>query len=260
MYTYKRVIRCRHMMEVEVYNSIKKVGKNYGGRKTTRKLSAKKQRIANQLRAVRHWEQLIDCNFDEQDYFCRFSAPFGTFCDEQQFMRHIGNWFKRIKRQTDKLGITFKYIGFRECGKLGKNWHLHIILSADVVPIAMKCWYYPNGGINLTPLWQNRNYEKLAQYIRKDLTEKKIDGTDDGLSHGGKRMMASRNLARPEISVTRCSRREVRRLERGEWIEPPQGFYLDKDEITEEISDITGAAYYFKYRSLAFPAMKNRRF
>ena len=92
------------------------------------------------------------------------------------------------------------------------------------------------------------------------MTEKKIDGTDDGLSHGGKRMMASRNLTRPEISVTRCSRREVRRLERGEWIEPPQGFYLDKDETTKEISDITGAAYYFKYRSLAFPAMKNRRF
>lgn len=260
MFTYKKVIRCRSMVEVEIYNSIRQIGKNYGGRRTNKRLSPKKQRIANQIRAIRKWEQVIDVNFDERDFFCRFSAPYGTFDSEDKFIRHVQNFFKRVKRRADKLGLEFKYIGFRECGKRGKNWHMHIILGADIVPIAMECWYYKDGGINLTPLYSNHSYEKLAQYIRKDLTEKKIDGTDDGLSLGGKRMMASRNLARPEVSVHKCSRREVRRLERGEWIDPPPGFYLDKDEMTKDISDVTGAAYYFKYRAFAFPMMKKGRF
>lgn len=256
MFTYKRVIRCRNMVEVEIYNSIKQVGKNYGGRGVNKKLSPKKQRAANELRTIRKWEQVIDMNFDEGDYFCRFSAPYGTFCDEKSFVKHVQNFFSRIKRRADKLGLVFKYIGFRECGKRGKNWHLHIILSAEIAAIAKDCWYYRNGGMNFSPLYADHSYEKLAAYIRKDVSKAEEKTEDDGLTLGGKRMMASRNLARPKVTVKKCSRREIRRLERGEYTEPPKGFYLVKDELSVNISDVTGASYYFKYRSFAFPKMK----
>lgn len=260
MFTYKRVIRCRNMVEVEIYNSIREVGKSYGGRGVSKTLSRAKQKIANQIRTTRKWEQIIDCNFDENDYFCRFSAPYGTFDDEKKFMNHIRNFFDRIKRRADKQGLAFKYIGFRECGKRGKNWHLHIILSAPIAAIAKECWYYRNGGMNFTPLYCDHSYEKLAQYIRKDITaEKKDDGADDGLSLGGKRMMASRNLSRPVVTVKKCSRRELRKLERGEYMEPPKGFYLSKDELSMSISDVTGAAYYFKFRALDAFRMANNR-
>lgn len=256
MFTYKRVIRCRNLVEVEYYNSIKQVGKNYGGRGVNKKLSPKKQKAANELRTIRKWEQVIDMNFDEGDYFCRFSAPYGTFCDEKAFVKHVQNFFSRIKRRADKLGLAFKYIGFRECGKRGKNWHLHIIFSAEIAAIAKDCWYYRNGGMNFSPLYADHSYEKLAAYIRKDVSKAEEKTEDDGLSLGGKRMMASRNLARPEVTVKKCSRREIRRLERGEYTEPPKGFYLVKDELSVNISDVTGASYYFKYRSFAFPTMK----
>lgn len=239
MITYKRIIRCRHMVEVEIYKSIREVGKNYGGRGVNKKLSPQKQRIANEIRTTRKWEQIIDCNFCEEDFFCRFSAPYGTFCEEKDFRREVNNFFKRVKRRCVRQNIALKYIGFIECGKSGKNWHMHVILSKEVTAIARACWHFANGGINLAPLWQNHSYEKLADYIHKDVA-------------GTKRMMASRNLERPVVEVRKCSRRELRKIERGEYIEPPEGFYLVKDDPLRNINDITGASYYFKYMAVAF--------
>ena len=245
MFTYKRTIICPHSVEVEVYNSIRKVGKQYGGRSVNRSLSPARQKAANQIRTTRKWERIIDCNFCEDDFFCRFSAPFGTFCDEESFMREVRNFFERIKRQCKKRGLVFKYIGFRECGKLGKNWHMHIILSAEVAKIAKSTWHYKNGGINFSPLWDNHSYEKLASYIRKDITD-----SDSEQYPAKKRMMASRNLERPEVKVKPCSRREIRRLEKGKEPEPPKGFSLVRDESVCTVNDWTGANYYFKFRRL----------
>lgn len=247
MHTYQRIIKTPHSVEIEFYKSIREIGKNYGGRGVNKSLSPQKQKDANIIRTILKWERVISCNFCERDYFCRFSAPFGTFDDEEKFMKHVNNWFKRIKRRCDKLGIEFKYIGFRECGKLGKNWHLHIILSREVWKIASKCWYYKNGGMNFEPLYANHEYKKLADYIRKDVS-------------GQKRMMASRNLKRPDVSVKKATRKQIRKLENGEYIEPPKGYYLVKDELITHINDITGANWYFKFRPLAFRNEKNRIF
>lgn len=247
MYTYKRTIRTPNSIEVEYYKSIKKVGKYYGGRKSNRGKSSAKQREANKVRNVLKWERMIDCNFCEKDFFCRFSAPFGTFCDEKAFMKHVNNWFRRIKRRCAKQGVEFKYIGFRECGALGKNWHLHIVLSREVTEIARECWEFQNGGVNLSPLYSNHEYKKLAEYIQKDIK-------------GEKRMMASRNLLKPEIEVKPAKVREVRRLERGEMVEAPKGWYMVKDDAQLTVSDVTGASWYFKFRPLAFRNDKNRRF
>ena len=41
------------MVEVEIYKSIREVGKNYGGRGVNKKLSPQKQRIANEIRTTR---------------------------------------------------------------------------------------------------------------------------------------------------------------------------------------------------------------
>lgn len=244
MYTYKRVIKTPHSIEIEYYRSFKKVGKYYGGRGVNRNLSSEKQRAANRVRNKMKWDRLIDCNFDDNDYFCRFSAPFGTFCDEEVFMRYVTNWFKRIKRRCAARGLIFKYIGFRECGKLGKNWHLHIILSEAVAKIARECWEFKNGGVNLTPLYANHQYEALARYIQKDIA-------------GSKRMMASRNLTKPVVDVRPASRMEIRKLERGEFIEPPQGWYLSKDELIHQISDVTGASWYLRYRPTIYRGKKS---
>lgn len=235
MYTYKRIVKCPNSIEIEYYHTIRKPGKKYGGRGVNRSLTPAKQKIANEKRTTRKWERIIDCNFDSTGWFCRFSAPFGTFDSEERFLRETGNFFDRIKRRCRKKNIEFKYIGFRECGKLGKNWHMHIILSAEVMKIAKECWYYKDGGMNFTPLYNNGNYEKLADYIHKDVS-------------GDKRMMSSRNLKRPEVDVRPATGKEIRRLENGQIIDPPKGYYFCKDDFASYINDITGASFYFKFK------------
>lgn len=237
MYTYKRIIKCPNSIEIEVYHTIRKPGKNYGGRGVNRNLSTEKQKIANKKRTTKKWERLIDCNFNDKGWFCRFSAPFGIFDSEEKLMREFRNFSERIKRRCKKEKIQFKYLGFRECGKLGKNWHLHIVLSNEVMKIAKECWKFKNGGMNFTPLYEYGNFEKLADYIHKDVC-------------GKKRIMASRNLKRPEISVCRASKKEIKQLEQGEILEPPQGYYLSKDDFEYYINDITGASFYFKFKPL----------
>lgn len=243
MYIYKRIIKCPHTVEVEYYSSIRKVGKNYGGRGVNRNLTPAKQKAANEIRAVKNYMRVIDCNFCERDWFCRFSAPFGTFCDETEFMKHVRNFFERIKRRAAKEGVAFKYIGFRECGKLGKNWHMHIILSDEIVKIAKDCWYFKDGGMNFEPLYASHSYERLAAYIRKDIS-------------GQKRMMTSRNLSRPQVEVKRCSRKELRQLEKGDKPTAPDGFVYDEDESYCLMSDVTGCSWYLKYRAAEVRAFR----
>lgn len=103
--------------------------------------------------------------------------------------------------QTKKQGKgRLKYIGFIECGKSGKNWHIHIIISKEDRELLFEQWPYESGQ-NFTPLYKNENFKKLAEYITKDLTGK------EDVDAAQKRMMTSRNLTKPE-SVTRKAKEE----------------------------------------------------
>lgn len=246
MYPYKRVITTPSAIEIEYYWSIRPVGKKFAGRGINKNLSPEKQKKANQIRTMKKWTRIIDCNFCSDDYWCRFSAPFGTFTNEQYFRKEVSNWIKRIKRRCDKQNIELKYIGFIECGKLGKNWHIHIILSKSVRQIAYDCWHYQDGGCNFTPLWHNGNYQALAKYIRKDITEPDAPEYETAK----KRMMASRNLTRPKETVKPATKKELKKLSRGNVVDAPKGYVYVEDEFEKYVSDVTGAKYYFKFRRI----------
>ena len=237
MKTYKRRIISGDIIEYEYYKSIKPIGKNYGGRLSKKSRTPEKLKKANQMRAIKNIQRLILCNYTPgEDWWCRFSAPFGTFTTEEDFRREVGNWLRRIKTRLKKDDIKLKYIAFIECGILGKNWHIHIILEDAVRKVAQECWNYKDG-MNFTPLYQRGNFEALADYIRKDVK-------------GKKRIMTSRNLQKPEIKVFEAKKRELRKLERGEMIKIPEGYYLLKDDPEYNLNDITGASWYFAFRKL----------
>lgn len=236
-YIYKRTITTPESIQIEYYSSIRKVGKYYGGRGINKNATKARQKIANEMRTIRKWQNIIECNFTDKDWFCRFSAPFGVFDSEEKFMKEFKNFRDRVKRRCKKKGVPFKYFGFRECGKLGKNWHMHIVISDEVRAIAQECWKYKDGGMNFTPLYQDCNYKKLAEYIHKDVS-------------GNKRMMSSRNLARPEVDVSPATQKEIRKLTKGAMIEAPKGYYYIEDEFEYYVNDITGAKWYFKFRRL----------
>nr|DAE90115.1 MAG TPA: hypothetical protein [Caudoviricetes sp.] len=76
---------------------------------------------------------------------------------------------------------------------------------------------------------------KLTLYIRKDVT-------------GTKRLKTSRNLIKPIVTVTEGKKREFKKLEKGEALQIPQGYYLVRDEMW--VNDFTGANYHFVFMQL----------
>lgn len=236
MFTYKRTIKSGPLTEIEYYKSFRKIGKNYGGRKINQSLTPEKQRTANMMRAIKNMQRLILCNFTSGDYFVRLSIPRAELTEEE-FEKIANKWKRKMRDAFRKMGKKFKYISFTECGKLGKNWHMHIIVEREALELVQKFWEYD--GINFTPLYQSGYYEKLAKYITKDVT-------------GEKRIRTARCLVKPEIEVEEAKKREIKKLERGEMIKIPEGCFLLKDDENYNFNLVTGASWYFAFLPLAY--------
>lgn len=233
MYKYKCEIQSGPLLEIKYYNSLRKRDKKKLSRSISRAVTSERMAQANRIRGEQNTQRLILTNFKQGDWWARFSAPYQNFTEEE-FEKIVSNFFKRIKYHAKKQGIEFKYIGFCECGKRGGNWHLHIVIEDCVKDIALKAWKFKNG-INLTPLYSEGNFSDLAKYIRKDVS-------------GTKRLKTSRNLKKPTVKVTEGKKREFKKLERGESIQIPEGYYLYKDE--KWVNDFTGASYHFEFLQL----------
>ncbi|WP_337565513.1 hypothetical protein [Ruminococcus sp.] len=233
MFTYKCEIQSGPMLEIKYYQSLRKRNKKNMSRSINRAITSEKMAQANRIRGEQHTQRLILANFKQGDWWVRFSAPYKNFTEEE-FEKIVSNFFKRIKYHAKKQGVQFKYIGFCECGKRGGNWHLHIIIEDCIKDIALKMWKWSNG-INLTPLYEDGNFADLAKYIRKDVT-------------GTKRLKTSRNLTKPTVTVIEGKKREFKKLEKGEALPIPQGYYLVRDDVW--VNDFTGANYHFVFMQL----------
>lgn len=234
MNIYKATITSGPMLEIKYYKSRRQRNKKNVTRGINRTLTPEKMALANKIRGEQNTQRLILCNFKKGDWWARFSAPYQNFT-EKEFEKQVSNFFKRVKYHAKKVGLKFKYIGYCECGKRGGNWHLHIIIEDCVKDIALQSWYWQNG-INLTPLYMDGNFQDLAKYIRKDAA-------------GTKRLKTSRNLIKPTVEVKENVKREYKKIERGEMIAIPQGYYFVKDSVFS-VNDVTGASYSFTFLQL----------
>lgn len=234
MNIYKAVIQSGPLLEIKYYKSFRERGLKHIARSVRQALSSVKQAQRNKIQGELNTQRLILCNFKKGDWWCRFSAPYQNFT-EDEIEKEWSNFRKRVIYHAKKAGIEFKYIGFCECGKRGGNWHLHIILEDCIKDIAVKCWNWDNG-INLTPLYLDGNFEDLAKYIRKDVT-------------GTKRLKTSRNLKKPDVKV-RSAKKEFKKVERtGAPVEIPEGYYQLKNDPFS-VNDFTGASYNFAFMQL----------
>lgn len=231
MYYYKRIINSGPLKEVEYIKSVRERNKRTVARNKKICKTSEQQKKANKIRAIKNTQRKIACNFSAGDAFARFSAPKHTFT-ESEFREEIRRFFDRIKYHAKKQGKKFKYIGYIECGKLGKNWHMHIILNRDIFKIAWKQWKWKNG-INDTPLYADGCFWDLAKYIHKDIA-------------GEKRLMTSRNLTKPDIKVYECRKKRFDRLGRGQVVDKvPNGYVFIKDDVP--VDDWLGCSYSFTY-------------
>lgn len=176
-------------------------------RKRKEKVTCPKQKKLNNKRARRYFAQLVKSNFDDGDLHVTLTynqkhLPATT----EEAEKELKNFLLRIRRKRKALGLdALKYIYVTETTKTGRVHH-HIIM---------------NGGLerdDVEKLWSKRKESMgYANADRLRADEEGLEAIAAYLSKdpkGRRRWCASRNLRKPEVSVsdTKTSKRKFYEL------------------------------------------------
>lgn len=211
---------------------------NYGapGKKREKREKASPEVIQKQNHAnrVRKIQRLILGNFKAGDWhivlkYKKEQRPE----DFTEAKKQLSEFFRKVRQELKKVGISFKYIGVTEMGKRGHALHHHIIVENICTPVNMlslirKHWIY--GHIALTDLYEEGAYKRLAEYIVKAETKDPKGKSTYTRSRG--------NLIEPEV--------ESKIMLRKSWPKEPKakkGYYIIADSVVSGENPVTGYPY-----------------
>lgn len=199
--------------------------------------AAKKKNRKNRARLI---QRLMLCNFKPGDLhvtlqYRKDDRP-ETFREGTDRLRAF---IRRLRKYYRERGYELKYIAVTERGKRRAVLHHHIIIgSIDenalfTLPAITACW---NGYVKTSVMYEDGNYEKLAEYLTKDEGKEECEGAS---------YMRSRNLKEPVV--------EKHVVLRKTWEaepEAPEGWYVDKDTLINGTNKYSGKPYqrYFMKR------------
>lgn len=178
-------------------------------------------------------QRLILANFHEGDWhlvlkYKKELRPESLAEAKKQVQKFLADMRKAYK----KAGYQFKYIYVTERGKQGACHH-HLIIEDIAEPdlntkkMVLKFWEY--GSKAFIPLYEDGEFENLAEYIVKKETKEDAEGCT---------YSRSRNLIVPE------PQREV--IHRKRWMrepKPEKGWYIVPDSLVNGENPVTGYPY-----------------
>lgn len=179
--------------------------------------TSEKQRRLNMERAKRHFVQLIDGNFTEQDI--HLTLTYAQAPTYERAQRDVKNFIRKLKRIREKRGLPdLMYAGTIEGNADGtrERIHVHMIMNGGVGREELE-EIWAKGYANADRLRVNENgLEQVARYIVKQQKNRK-------------KWFASRNLKQPKTrtSDSRCSNRRVKLI--------AQNFRAEAKEVMEKI-------------------------
>mgnify|MGYP006906804631 FL=1 len=235
MYVKKMYNLGKHKEIIEVHNFYPG---NYGapGKSREKKEKAsseviKKQNHANRVRKI---QRLILGNFKAGDWHIvlKYKKELRPE-DFKEAKDQLSNFFKKMRLDLKKHGISFKYIGVTEMGKKGNALHHHIIVENITDPVNMlqlirKYWEY--GHIALTDLYEEGAYQRLAEYIVKAETKDPEGKSSYKRSRG--------NLIEPQAESKIMLRKSWPKEPR-----PKKGYYIIADSVIQGENPVTGYPY-----------------
>jgi hypothetical protein len=208
---------------------------NYGApgrpRAPKRKRTPEDIERQNKTNREKRVQRLIIANFKEGDWhlilsYMKDKRP-GSFAEAKKQLQRFLDAMRRIYK---KAGYEFKYIYVTERGKQGACHH-HLIIEdipeLNTTRLVAKKWKY--GRPTFNPLYEEGEFESLAEYIVKKETKEEQEGCS---------YSRSRNLVMPE------PKREI--IHRKRWrSEPkaPRGWYVDKNSLINGENPVTGYPY-----------------
>lgn len=184
----------------------------------------------NQWRKERDIRRLLEVNFDEYDYWVTLTyRPGNRPPDMGQAKKQVQKFLRQMRDAYKSRGQPLKYIVVTEIGSRG-GIHHHLVLNRmeGGDKLVAKHWTY--GGANITLLYREGEYRKLANYIAKQ------PAGDNAVKE--KWYSRSRNLQKPKIEKQVMKRRTFSKE-----IHVPKGFYLDKESVYQGNNPVTGHPY-----------------
>lgn len=178
-------------------------GKRGGKKEETKETVAE----GNARRRKEHVYRILAANFSEGDSHVTLTYK-ETPEDEK---KEVAKFLRILRRECKKAGKELKYIYVTEKGKKGKIHH-HIVMNVTDTALIRRTW--TAGGVKISPLYPDKDYEQLADYLLKQ-------------GEAGKnRYHGSRNLEipQPEVEV-------IKSITWKEEPVPEKGYWIPKDSI-----------------------------
>ena len=216
----------------EVKEIQKYIPGNYGApgcaRERKRKRTPAEIKAQNERNKRRRVQRLIMANFGEGDLHVTLTYRKEERPETAEMANALrAKFLSELRKGFKKAGVELKYIGVTETGSRGAVHH-HIVINnpegLDVTKLIQRSWKH--GQTYYSPLYEDGEYEQLADYLLK------------GESDKGASYTRSRNLKIPE------PKRELVLSKR--WKDPPtvpKGWEIIKETVFNGTNPVTGYPY-----------------
>lgn len=187
----------------------------------------------NERNKVKRVQRLIIMNFKEGDWHLTLTYKKDARPDTlKEAKERVRKFLGKMRAAYKKAGYPFKYICVTERGEKGACHH-HLVIEDIAGPglntKEMVMRYWTQGMRTFSPLYEDGEFEDLAEYLTKK--ETKEEGAGCSYTH-------SRNLIMPKPKRERIHRKTWRRDPR-----PKKGYYIVKDHVINGINPVTGYPY-----------------
>lgn len=178
----------------------------------------------NERAAIRKLKQLMINNFVLGDWHITLTYPNETRPDPAGARKILKRFFERIRKEYRKYGKEFKYVMVTEWESTNLHHHVAVNDIPGIGKLFRELW---PGGVFFSPLYENYNYEGLAEYFVKETRT----SFRDPLSPFHQRYTCSRNLKKPVVERQIIRSDEWREDPRPSKKEAEQGYSLDRDSV-----------------------------
>ncbi len=231
-----KTIKSGNVLECEVYPIWSTHTSTSRARKTRESREAQKR--LNQKNTVKNLVRLVNTNFTDSDIHATFTYnnPPSTV---EEAIKTMSRYMRKLRDYCKRHGLLpLKYVFTTEYGKKSKRIHHHVIMNFPDRDLAEQMWTHGTRSQTRRLVADEDGYEGIARYIAKN-------------PQGAKCYCASKNLAKPQITIADCkfTRRKVNRLvsgdvqARGTFEKIYDGYTMTR--FTPKTSDFVSGAYIY---------------
>ena len=197
-----------------------------GSRKPRRNPTPAAAQRNNDRIATKKLTRLMNGNFYPGDFHITLTYA-GKEPSPEAAKKNIKNFIRRMAREYEKQGLTFRWIEVTEYKHT--RIHHHMVVSYIDPRIIEKQWKH--GHVRSVSLDKSRNYRKLAEYFIKETTKTMREPGNETK----RRWRASRNLVRPIIKRERIAAADMSKAPK-----PLKGYEIIEETIHRFEHPFTG--------------------